>query len=243
MQAIGVLLFEKGNTVIRGERRPARIKEMHLPKGNEAVYSFLEPARREGAAGTQVRVESRRPGSKSGDPGHSWSLTVLDKAGCLLELLDVTPPPANAPRAREVDLPAGTPLTLLLRRFVFSTDLRVNQRLEFTVASEVKSGGEIVIPRGALAIARVKSTSPAEDWGKGAKASIAFEYVYAAGGAKLPIRGNADVSGAGTSKLRIGLAIPGTPFDPAGHKFALPAGTPFQVTVAADQKVRLRGPE
>lgn len=247
MQAVGVVLYENGARLIRGERRPARVKAMDLPKGDEAVAAFLDAALRDGRQGTSVRVETRRPGGKPGSPDRSWSGVVLGETGCLLGLLVVTdavmPPPDSAGESeREVALPDGTPLTLLLRHFVFSAELRVNQRLAFESRDDVKVGPDIVIPRGAPAVARVLSAEGAEVWGKGARAAIAFQMVSAVNGFKVPIQGSRNLHGAGAGKLAIGLATVNSWFEPTGRQFAIPAGTPFQVTVEGSQKIRLNSP-
>ena len=56
MQAIGVLLYESTDALVRGERRPARVDAMRLPSGNEAVHSSLQAAEQDGTKGTLVRV-------------------------------------------------------------------------------------------------------------------------------------------------------------------------------------------
>jgi hypothetical protein len=239
MQAVGVLLFESSPAVIRGERAGPRVRALHVPAGDEAVFGFLEAAERDGKAGTLVRIETRRRGGKNGEPKQSWSSAVLDEAACLLSTLGMEDPSAragataseaDAGQPLEVRVPADTAVTLVLRRFVFSSDLRINQKVLFEVASDVSVGPDIVIRRGALGVARVKATEDAAG-SKSAKARMEFEFVSTVSGDRIPVRGVASLVGetGGFPSLAWGI----------GQEFAMCAGTRFDVTVDGEQRVRV----
>jgi hypothetical protein len=238
MQAIGVLLFESTTAVVRGERAAPRINALKLPSGDEALFCYLEVTEKDGKAGTLVRVETRRRGGKKGAPRQTWSAAVLDEADWVLDTLVGGEPPstqdvgveanAEAGHGREVLVPSDTPVALILRRFAFSSDLRVNQKVAFEVASDVLVGSDIVIRRGAEAIARVKTTEDPTGW-QSARTQIAFEYVSAASGTRMRVRGIAKLQGRrGVVDLVFG----------EGAEFALCAGTRFEAAVDGDQRIR-----
>jgi len=240
MQAVGVLLFGSTAAVVRGERVAPRVKILGLPPGDEALFGYVEASKQDGKAGTLVRVETRRRGGKKGEPTQSWSAAVLDEAGCLLiTLVGMEDPSVRADGAasnagtgqqREVRVPAEAAVTLVLRRFVFSTDLRVNQKVLFEVASDVPVGPDIVIRRGALGVARVKGTQDSAG-SRSAKARVEFEFVSAVGGDRIPVRGIAMLAGEVGKFPSLAWGI--------GQEFALCAGTRFDVTVDGEQRVRV----
>ncbi len=254
MQAVGVLLFEDTETQVRGERRPSRVSDMGLPHGNEAVAAQIQPAQQDGVRGATVTVLTRRAGSKAGVPKQSWSATVLDEAGCLLGLLSLEAPAARVSKAgdtasgtegREVLLPRGTPVSLLIRRFLFSTDLRVNQRVAMEVASDVRVGERIVIPRGAYAAARITSAKDKTtgDFGRGAQATMAIEYVSAAGGERVAVSAPGQYIGGKAVRVKRLVWDPWGEGFVSGKSFGLRAGTAIEVVTAADEKIRaLDGP-
>lgn len=245
MQAIGVLLFEQGDAVLRGERSGDRVRAMRLPGGDEAVISSLEPSEQNGVRGTMVRVETRRRGSKGGSPKQSWSATVLDEAQCLLGLLRTEDPSRQtAPGKqgeREVFLPGGTPVVLVFRRFYYSTDLKVNQRLVLEVVSDVKVGEDIVIPRGAFAVARVKSVREKEEgqWGRSAQALFTVESIALAGGQKIAARHEEQVGGRSSRRLSHLAWDPWGEGYFSGSTFGLRAGTPLEVLTEKDERIRV----
>jgi len=249
MQAIGVLLYEDNIRKVRGERRPSRTEALRLPRGDEAVFSLLEPSEREGVQGTLIRVETRRSGGKNGEPKQHWSATVQEEVACLLSMLSVRAPASNPPTVAngvsgsELLLPAGTPVPLLLRRFHFSDDLRPNQRIVLEAARDIKVGGEVLLARGSLAIARIVSAQNEESgqWGKGAAAKMSIEWVAAVNGEKVPLIGQNQFQGG--RKVRATRLL----WDPmgdgwvSGSSFGLRAGTAFDAVVAKDQVLRLPG--
>lgn len=243
MQAIGVLLFESTTAVVRGERVTPRVDVLNLPPGDEALFGHLDATEQDGKAGTLVRVETRRRGGKKGEPKQSWSAAVLNEAACLLSTLVGMGDPsaraggaasdAGAAQQREVRVPAETAVTLVLRRFVFSTDLRVNQRVLFEVASDVSLGPDTVIRRGAVGVARVKATQDPKG-SSSAKARIEFEFVSAVSGDRIPVRGVATLAGRGGTLSDLWHFAPRD-----RTEFALCAGARFDVTVDGEQRVRV----
>ncbi len=194
MQANGVLLFESTSSRIRGERRPERVKIQSLPSGDEAVAARLEEGVGDGRRGIIVTVETRRKGRKNGTPKRTWSSPVLDHAACLIESLgveDPTPTTGNSDLSRAVQIPAGTHVPLLLRRFAFSANLRVNRRLLWEVAADVQAGGQTVIQQGAYASATVVEARHSGQGMAGAsvKVVLVFDSVSAIDGSNVPLKG------------------------------------------------------
>jgi len=241
MQAIGVLLIESADAVVRGERVDVRVKVLKLPSGDEAVFAHIQATQQDGRPGTLVRVETRRRGGKPGDPKHTWSSAVLDGTAFLLDLLakEAPAPMAHSPAAggmelqRDVVIPAGTLVPLILRRFVFSNDLRVNQKLAFEVASDVSIGSDVVFRRGALGVARVKMVKD-EGWGT-EKARVEFEFASAAGGGRIPVHAVFNLAGRGAMKRLMSSLLFRGDFAEA----ALCAGTRFDVAVDGEQRTRI----
>jgi hypothetical protein len=253
MQAAGVLLIERAPAVVRGERTAPRVSALKAPPGDEAVFGYLETAERDGRPGTLVRVETRRRGGQKGEPSHSWSRAVLDETDCLLSTFasqqGAPGPPANtvsdagSDPQREVLVPAGTAVTLILRRFLFSGDLRVNQRLSFEVGADVSVGADVVIRRGAPGSARVKAAQDAAR-SRAANAQVEFEHVSAVSGDRLRVREVVELAGQrSTLKGLAGdlLGLPGWRIALSyGGEYALCAGTRFEVVVDGEQRVRVR---
>jgi len=258
MQAVGVSLFEFSETLMRGERTPQYVQAMGLTHGDETVSSFLQESERDDRKGTLVRVETHRSKWKKGDPKQSWSKTVLDETDCLLNLLSSTDPlqqrldPVfSIATAIEVTLPSETPIDVLLRRFVYSGKLHVNQPLMAEVASDVKVGDVVVIPRGSSALAKVLSVDVRGYWNGRVAAILAFLSITAQDGQKIPVRGKEQLEGSGHRSWadQVGNARLPDLFAPNNRlpdllapsvdvsEFALPAGTRFRVLVDGDQKL------
>ncbi len=254
MQAIGVSLFENSERILSGERRSPLVRDMRLPPGSEAVAAYLEPARNDGAEGTMLRVVTRRPGGGNDDPKRSWSATVIEETGCLLGLLSVADPMqdrvnraqrAQGPPAREVVLPTGTPVLLRMRRFMHVASIMQGKRVTLEVANDVVTGGDIVIPRGALALAKFSSVQDIDRMGQGAKAVLEFEAVYSVSGGKIPVRATESFQGGDIEAKRMSFA-PFAYFDPTGRQFysylqgkgfAIRAGTPFPVATEGNHRI------
>lgn len=239
MQAAGVLLYESSDSRIRGERVAKRTVTLGLPKGDEMVVARLEVANRDGKVGTLVRVETMRQGGKTGEPKQSWSTAILDGTGCLLTTLlggDSVPGQAVASstaadpgQSREVLLPGGAPVAILLRRYVHFDDLRVGKKIAFEAASDVLVGPDVLIRRGAAgqgtvtAFVEAKSGFPT--------ALVRFDFMTAFGGERVPLSGEASL------QLRKHTTMTSTVVGAAWR-----AGTGFEATVRADQQVHLRRP-
>jgi hypothetical protein len=236
MQMVGVVLFESSDAVVRGERSEVRVDVLKLPHGDEAVLARLQAAQQDGRAGTFVQVETRRRGGNQGQPKHTWSSAVLNGTAFLLDLLSKEPPtaPTASPvagvgREHEVVIPAGTVVPLVLRRFAFSRDLRVGQKLAFEIASDVIIGPDVVFLRGARGVARV--TDVKDEGGGIVRTRIEFGSVVARGGGLAPVQAVFDIGR--TTTVKDVLWLNGAP------EIALCAGTRFDVAVKNDLSVRV----
>jgi hypothetical protein len=93
-------------------------------------------------AGAPGEAAPAGPSGASGDRG--LSLTVREGAGS-----SILAPKADAPRVREVRVPAGTSLSLRLTSDVSSDDSRVEDSVRAVVSKPVVVDGVTVVPEGA----------------------------------------------------------------------------------------------
>jgi hypothetical protein len=239
MQAAGVLILEERDSLLRGDRARNRVVDMRLASGDEGIHARILPSVHDGAQGATVTIETVRSGSKQGEPRNNWSAAVLNEAGCLLQLLSVEEPTALSPKedaapgiGQEVVLPSGTPVSLYMRRFLFSTDMRVNLRVVLEVASDVTVGKQMVIRRGSLALGRITALKDRSEWELGSiesRAKLAVEYVGAVGGERLAVSYSKPLGGRKRFLWR-------NPWDSRGN-FALRAGTLIETVTAREEKV------
>jgi hypothetical protein len=244
IQAAGVLLLESTNLVVRGERVTPRVKALNLPAGDESIVGHLEAIVRDGKSGTLVQVETRPRGRKESAPKQSWSAAVVEETDCILKTVgagDSVTAVMNSPSTaggdqHEVVLAAETPVVLILRRFVFSGDLRLNRRLVLEVAVDVPAGSDVVIRCGALGVARVKALEFVKAT-RATKVRIEFESVQTVSGNSIPLHGvlNTAESVAPKRSLREVLFTDKVP----PGEFALCAGTRFEARVEGEQRIRI----
>ena len=136
-------------------------------------------------------------------------------------------------RQRELVTPAETVVPMVLRRVVFSNDLRVNQKLAFEVASDVSVGSDVVFRRGASGVARVKS---AKDGGWATEnAWLEFAFVTAMEGSRIPVHAALELGVPGATRRARNTLPFGRPFREA----VLCAGSRSDVAVDGDQRIRI----
>jgi hypothetical protein len=233
MQAAGAVPSKTTVTRVEMTRVKDRFASMGLAEGDEAITATFEAAVRDDVAGTSVRVETSRSRRRQGTPKQNWSRAVLTEAACLATLLAPVEPREHG-RSVEAGsrliVPPGTPLTLRLRRFVFSGTVRPDRALAFEVAADVEAGGQVVIRKGALARARFSKARDVGELGAPASGTLVFEFVVAADGSRIPVRGTRWFEGRDRADSAIPLlAVFGERL--TGGSFALRAGTAFGVAV------------
>lgn len=249
MLATGVALFQDGDQAIYGERSRLLTQSMDLPKGDEAVKATIQESTKDGIHGTELQVETSRPGGKRGAPKQSWSGTILEVATCLLTQLSVEDPHKN-PRGgqplpaganlKEVDLPDGTTVGLYLRRPLRADALRIGQRVDLEVAADVLIDGQVVIRKGALAGARI---APAAEFHPGMPqlkdigGTIKMEFATAIDGQRLPLSVESAWGKEATWKVKRERWIPYRDLQLLLHSIL--AGTPVTASVDKAQRIHV----
>jgi hypothetical protein len=246
MQEAGVLLFKNTEQSVEGERAVERITVLGLPHGDEAIHAELTPIIQDGKAGTQVRVETLRRGSKKGAPKHVWSAAVVDQAACLVSLLSLEDPstrPKMPPaEGAEIQLADSTSVPVRSQHFFFNTDLKIGKSVPFQTAENVVVNDSIVIPSGSLVTASVEESSDIGEYGRGAGGRLRFKYVLLPDGTRLPLRGIVDLRGKNVNKgvlAAIAVAISTAALSTTGTGFAIHAGGLFRAEVDGEQKIHV----
>jgi len=246
MQATGVLLFKNTERSVEGERAVERITVLGLPRGDEAIHAELAPVMQDGKAGTQVRVETLRRGSKKGAPKHVWSAAVLDQAACLVSLLSLADPPRRPEVSPldgvEIPIADSTSVPVRSQHFFFNTDLKTGKSVPFETAENVVVNDSIVIPSGSLVTASVEESSDIGEFGRGAGGQLRFKYVLLPDGTRLPLRGIVDLRGKNVNKgvlAAIAVTISTAALSTTGTGFAIHAGGLFRAEIDGEQKIRV----
>lgn len=121
------------------------------------------------------------------------------KAGWLLLLCaSLVAPSATAPALAQAALllRSGTPVPLKTVTDLHSKTQRQGDRFELVVEEDVTVGGQVVIPRGAIAIGEVAKHSKRGPYGKGGRLELRLLYVTA-GGRNIRLDGIRSRKGAG----------------------------------------------
>ncbi|MGH9780720.1 MAG: hypothetical protein ACRD33_02770 [Candidatus Acidiferrales bacterium] len=192
-----------------------------------------------------------RPMSGSGNTFISAGETVINGQVCRaapapIAVVAVPPKPAGPPRM-EV-LPDGTPIALRFTEEVSSADASKGDRISFEVVEDVALDGHVVIPKGAVAMGTVLKAHRKARMGRAGKLAIALEYVTAAGGEKIPLRGAKVAKGDNSAaSITAGVVVTSLVFLPAaplflmkqGHTVSIDAGTPANAFVDGDVRVNV----
>jgi serine/threonine-protein kinase len=96
--------------------------------------------------------------------------------------------PAAGATAAKAILAAGEKVPLLLTADVLFSTAEGHSRLEFTVAEDIKSGGQVLIAKGAPAIGSLVDAEKRKLFGRGGKITIRLESVKAVDGQTINLR-------------------------------------------------------
>lgn len=110
-----------------------------------------------------------------------------------------TPAAANdtpASRVVAATIPGGTPIDVHLTGELSSSTAKAGDKFSFSVASDVRCGGWLVIPAGAQGVGEVATVENAGGNGHSGKLALQWDYVYAADGEKVRVtQTNANAEG------------------------------------------------
>jgi hypothetical protein len=144
------------------------------------------------------------------------------------------------PAGQTVVLKAGTPIDLELVSAV-SSDMNPGEIVDFTVTSDVKADGVVVIPAGSMAKGQIMTATKNGLLGKAGEVTVQVKSVTAADGTKVMLSG-ASLSDKGADKLAVSiiftiLCIFG--FLIHGGNGTIPAGTHFDAMVASNVEIAI----
>ncbi|MGH9685309.1 MAG: hypothetical protein ACRD4S_17065 [Candidatus Acidiferrales bacterium] len=194
-----------------------------------------------------------RPMSSSGNTFMSQGETVINGRIChavatpiSAAVLPTAPPKLAGPPEMEV-LPDGTSVSLRLTEGIDSSDANKGDRISFEVVEDVILDGHVVIPKGAVAMGTVVKADHKKRLGRSGKLDIALQYVTAAGGEKIPLRGaKVAKSGnpAGANAVILGATVVVAPVAVLflmrhGKDVSMDAGTPVNASVDGAARVNI----
>jgi len=144
------------------------------------------------------------------------------------------------PAGQTVVLKAGTPVDLELVSAVTS-DMNPGEVVDFTVTSDVKADGVVVIPAGTMAKGQIMSSSRNGLLGRPGEVTVQVKSVNAVDGTKVMLSG-ASLSDTGANKVAASiiftiLCLFG--FLIHGGNGNIPAGTHFDAMVASNVDVAI----
>src|SRR5258708_6236434 len=97
------------------------------------------------------------------------------------------------PQARELKLPAGTPLDIEATYTVSSIDFQPGDYLSFRVLVPVMIDGVTLIDKGSLVTGRVVEAKRGGHWGKAGRLSWTIQDVVAVDGTRVPLQAQKDL--------------------------------------------------
>jgi hypothetical protein len=137
----------------------------------------------------------------------------------------------------------ATPVKLRLNRTISSADAHVNDTVDFDVVEQVVVKGEVVIPRGSMALGTVTAAEPKRRMARGGKLDVNIDSVRLASGEKIPLRAVKDAKGGGhvgaMTGAMVATAIVFFPAAPLflfmkGKDITIPQGTEITAYTAGD---------
>jgi len=155
-------------------------------------------------------------------------------------------PVATPPATSRLVLKDGTPVQLKFARAVVSSQVIAGEKVDLQVATEVRVGDRIVIPKDSLAQAMVTMAQARRGMARGGNLQMKIETVRLATGEMAPLRMIQDVKGGGhTAAMVGGMIATGLVLLPAaplllmvpGKDAVVPKGT--EITAYVDGDVSL----
>lgn len=136
------------------------------------------------------------------------------------------------------EVKSGTVIELRSIKTVYARDVEVGDDVKFTVLSDVKRGGIVLIPAGTIANGVVSEAKKSSIAGTKGRLSVEFRSLTLSDGTNVPLSGNVRVSGKNRTPLAVITALFVWPciFIP-GTKAVLTEGYNATATVIANTEV------
>jgi hypothetical protein len=145
------------------------------------------------------------------------------------------------PVRRAITIPDGTPVHLYLMDDLTSKKAKKGDAVSFKVREGIRVGGAEIIPAGSPVIGRIVGVGHSSFAGHSGKLGLAIEYVVAANGTKIPLRGEATLKGGSNGAVTAAATVYWGP--PAllmrGWDAEIHQGTLLNAYVNGDQFVTL----
>lgn len=139
-------------------------------------------------------------------------------------------------------LPDATPVKLRLNRNVSSADAHEGDSVDFEVLEDVAANGNVVIPKGSVAIGTVTEAQPKRRLGRAGKLEIVLDYVRLADTEKAAVRAVKDAKGGShTVGMTAGIVATGLLFFPAAPFFLFMHGKDITVPKGAEMTAYVNG--
>jgi hypothetical protein len=136
----------------------------------------------------------------------------------------------------------GTPIKLRLGRNLSSADAKTGESVDFEVLEDIKVDGEIVVARGATAIATVTFAKPKGRMGKGGKLDITIDYVRLVSGEKAALRAVKETKGGSKTGTMTGAMVAtGILFFPAAPFFLFMKGKDISIPKGSEVTAYVNG--
>jgi hypothetical protein len=137
----------------------------------------------------------------------------------------------------------GTPVKLRINRTISSANAHVDEKVDFEVLDEIRSGDAVVISKGAIAWGTVTEAHPKRRMGRGGKLNVNIDAVQMVTGEKAPLRAVKDSQGGGhVGSMTGAMVATGILFFPAaplflfmkGKDITVPKGTEITAYISGD---------
>jgi hypothetical protein len=191
-----------------------QVKQMSEVKttGQTVVNFELKPVRDDRIRGAQPAQRAELPAA---------SLPAYRPA-----IIPASAPQAAAPLAASVPhiLLDGTPVYLRLSQTISSANAKVGQEVPFEVVGDISVDQVTVLPRGAMAIAKVTSAEPSRKMSHAGKLDIAISYTRLKDQEKVPLRAGAGNRAKQSNNTGAEVAVTTILFWPAASYFLFAKG-------------------
>ena len=173
-------------------------------------------------------------------------ILALKKAGASADLLKAMMDPAGAAESagavdrREITIPDGTEVKLLLKNPLSSATAQPEQRVEFTASEAVVVHGVTVIEKGAAAVGHVTEAQPKKGFGRKGKLNFSIDTVQSMSGENIRLRSSKSASGSDSYGAAGVVTLLTGPLGALvkGKDVEVPAATEFTIYIDGDRKVR-----
>jgi hypothetical protein len=221
-----------------------------LPFGK--FFIDIREATQDGVSGSLLHIKFEKPTLLGAAVNHGYIAKPLaEETVCMTKLLSYNDPAVN-PRGlalentgtpRSVVLPEGTPLKVMVRDAVWSSQLKnggMGKTMQFEVAEDLVVDGATLVRRGALATGHFTDVKEAKGYGRNAELGFVFDTATAVDGQNIPISDEGEkVKGGRTDQTSaIVLILPTLGWLVKGTDAFVPAGTIYEVAVSGQHTVQ-----